>query len=109
MDRLQQLLIGAGEAAMNAVVHGGGGVAALATDGQGTVQVRLQDVGVCTPRDGSGRTAPGYGWWLIARSVDRVWIFVGEGGTTVVLEQDRTTLDARLDLDTETDRNGLAA
>jgi anti-sigma regulatory factor (Ser/Thr protein kinase) len=108
-ERRQQILTAAGEAAMNAVMHGGGGVAALATDGRGTIQVRITDCGVKTMVEPCERSAPGYGWWLIARSADRVWIYPGVEGMVVILEQDRIPLDARLDPDAGTDRDGSPA
>jgi len=95
-ERRQQLLTAAGEVAMNAVVHGGGGEAVLATDGRGTVQVRLKDCGKKAVRAAGENSAPGYGWWLIARSADRIWIYPSAQGTIVVLEQDRTAPDADL-------------
>src|SRR5690348_13490127 len=61
-ERRQHLLTAAGEAAMNAVVHGGGGEATLATDGHGTVQVRITDGGLDTGRPVGERDSTGYGW-----------------------------------------------
>jgi anti-sigma regulatory factor (Ser/Thr protein kinase) len=108
-ERRQQLLTAAGEVAMNAVVHGGGGVADLATDRRGTVQVRIQDRGVAATRTAGERPASGYGWWLIARSADRIWIYSDDQGTTVVLEQDRTAPDAAFSPEGETNHSGSTA
>jgi hypothetical protein len=88
---------------MNAVVHGGGGEAELTTDGHGTVQIRIRDGGEKAVRTAGQDRAPGYGWWLIARAADRVWIYPGEPGMTVILEQDREAPDTGLDSDARAD------
>jgi hypothetical protein len=31
----------------------------------------------------------GHGFWLMLKTVDRVWLLTGAAGTTVVIEQDR--------------------
>jgi anti-sigma regulatory factor (Ser/Thr protein kinase) len=102
-DRGDDLLIGAGEAAMNAVVHAGGGTASVGADlAAGTAQVWIEDRGGGIALDQLPRATlePGYsvggtpgfghGFWLMLQAVDRIWLLTGTAGTTVVIEQDRT-------------------
>lgn len=99
-ERTSDLLTGAHEAAMNAVVHAGGGNASVYHNSDGDrVQVWVRDTGrgispESLPRalEKGASTAGtlGHGFWLMLRGCDRVWLLTGESGTTVVLEQDRT-------------------
>jgi CheY-like chemotaxis protein len=98
--RRNDLVSAAHEAAMNAVVHGGGGTATVGIDAAGTVQVWVEDQGAGIGRDDPppATQEPGYttaasslgnGWSIIVNSVDRVFLLTGVSGTTVVLEQER--------------------
>lgn len=99
-SRWQDLLMGVGEASMNAVVHGGGGAGRVCTDGRNALQVWVEDEGRgiamehlsrATLERGYTTTGTlGHGFWMILATVDRIWLMTGPSGTTVVLEQDRT-------------------
>ncbi len=89
------------EAAMNAVVHAGGGVAFVGVDKEaGIVQAWIEDKGKGIemrhlPRatlDRGYTTAGtlGYGFKLTLTTADTVWLLTGPLGTTVVVEQNRT-------------------
>jgi anti-sigma regulatory factor (Ser/Thr protein kinase) len=98
-DRAFDLITAAGEVAMNAVVHAGGGRAQVGGD-EGRVQVRVQDNGrgisvadlpkATLARGYSTRGTLGHGFHLVLSTADRVWLLTGPTGTTVVIEQDRT-------------------
>ena len=87
-----------GEAAMNAVVHTGGGTGWVSADAPGTVQVRIEDAGGGIPlgdlpnatlrRGYSTAGTMGHGFTMILMTADRVALLTGGAGTTVVLEQD---------------------
>ncbi len=93
-DELNALTTAVGEAAMNAVVHGGGGEAAVRGD-QNAVQVWVSDHGAgislaqlprATLELGySTKDSLGQGFWLMLRSADSVYLLTGSTGTTVVL------------------------
>lgn len=95
--RRHDLELATGEAAMNAVVHAGGGVGAVHVDAGGRVQVWIEDRGggidltkLPLPPVASGAAEPAkptYGLWMVLRTVDRLWLATGPGGTTAVLEQ----------------------
>ena len=98
-ERWQDLMTAASEGGMNAVTHGGGqGEARVSADGHGTVQVRVQDWGAginmenlpqaALSRGWSSTASLGHGLVMMLQSVDRLWLLTGNGGTTVVLEQD---------------------
>ncbi len=97
--RTEGLVHAVGEAAMNAVVHAGGGEARIFHDGGGTIQVWLEDHGSGISEDRlhlatleRGFTTAGswgHGFWMMLKLADRVWLHTGQDGTTVVLEQDR--------------------
>jgi anti-sigma regulatory factor (Ser/Thr protein kinase) len=97
-DRGSDLLTAAGEVAMNAIVHGGGGWARVHGE-DGIVQVWVQDRGrgidverlprAALERGFSTRGTLGTGLFLVLATVDRAWLLTGPTGTTVVLEQDR--------------------
>jgi PAS domain S-box-containing protein len=95
------LLTAVGEAAMNALVHGGGGQVRFRADLEtGVVQVRVEDRGGGIPpellpratlrRGFSTRSdSLGQGFLLILESCDRLALLTGPAGTTVVIEQGR--------------------
>jgi anti-sigma regulatory factor (Ser/Thr protein kinase) len=95
--RRQDLETAVGEAATNAVVHGGGGVGSVYFD-NGTLQVFIQDMGsginqadlpkAALIRGYSTRDTLGHGLKMILDAVDRVYLLTGSGGTTILLEQD---------------------
>ena len=97
-ERCNDLLTAVAEAAMNAVVHAGGGTATMGTAPSGTVQVWVEDQGggidisrlprATLERGFSSAGGLGHGFWLILKTVDRVWLLTGPEWTTVVLEQD---------------------
>lgn len=97
-NRGDDLLLGAGEAAMNAVVHAGGGRAHVLRDpARGLVQVWLRDQGGGIALDHLHRATlePGFttagtlgqGFYILLHTCDRVYLHTGPAGTTVVLEQ----------------------
>jgi len=93
-DEMNALTTAVGEAAMNAVVHGGGGEAAIRGD-EKAVQVWISDHGTgislaqlprATLELGySTKDSLGHGFWLMLRSADSVYLLTGGTGTTVVL------------------------
>ena len=93
-DTLDCLSTAVGEAAMNAVVHGGGGEAVIRAD-EAAVQVWIADRGTgialsqlpqATLELGySTKDSLGHGFWLMLRSADAVSLLTGASGTTVVL------------------------
>jgi PAS domain S-box-containing protein len=97
-ERWQDLVTAVGEAAMNAVVHGGGGEARVCAS-NGAVQVWIVDRGAGIAMDRLHRATlergyttagtMGHGFWMMLKTCDRVWLLTGASGTTMVLEQDR--------------------
>lgn len=120
VERTMDLLTAASEAAMNAVVHGGGGVACVNTpvntpvgtdDADETaeaaeaaeaaaVQVWIEDHGPGIAMDSLHRATLergfttagtlGQGFWMMLQLCDRLWLWTSPAGTTVVLEQTRS-------------------
>ncbi len=100
VERGQDLVTGASEGAMNAVVHAGGGTGYVRTDEErGVVQVWVQDTGTGISEEALPRALEkgastagtlGHGFWMILHTCDRVWLLTGTSGTTIVMEQDRT-------------------
>jgi serine/threonine-protein kinase RsbT len=97
-ERAHDLLTAAGEAAMNAVQHSGGGTGRVYSDPErGLIQVRIEDSGkgireedlhrATLEKGWSGAGSLGHGFFLILRCVDRTYLLTGPTGTTVVLEQ----------------------
>lgn len=95
--RTADLVLAAGEAGMNAVVHAGGGRAWVSPDQtRGVVQVWVTDEGAGIRESDLHRATlePGYssagtlgqGFSIITQAADRVWLLTGPGGTTLVLE-----------------------
>ncbi|MGI4789014.1 MAG: ATP-binding protein [Janthinobacterium lividum] len=101
-ERCHDLVTASQEAGMNAVVHVGGGLSRISTNGRNTVQVRVEDGGTGINVEHLPRTllekgystagTLGYGMKMMILSADRIWLLTGQLGTTVVLEQDHTTL-----------------
>ena len=89
------------EAAMNAIVHAGGGMAEVRADAaRGLVQVWVADNGRgitedvlyagVSERGTSTRGTLGQGLWLMIDLTERVYLKTGRRGTTVVLEVQAT-------------------
>ncbi len=98
--RVGDLAMAASEAGMNAVVHAGGGWAAVYSDADtGRVQIRIEDHGkgidmnriprATLERGYTTAGTLGHGFWLILKTADRVYLHTGPEGTTVVIEQER--------------------
>lgn len=99
LERLHDFETAVGEAAMNAVQHGGGGRGRVHGDPQsGVVQVWIEDEGEGITEDfihraiEQGWTTGGFGqgFFLMRTCADRMYLLTGPTGTTVVLEQERT-------------------
>lgn len=99
LTRLQDLVTGASEAAMNALVHAGSGIARIYTDDSQTIQVWVEDSGTgiqvedlphaTLQRGWSSAGTLGHGMKMILRTCDRIYLLTGAEGTTVVIEQDK--------------------
>lgn len=109
-ERKFDLLTATGEAAMNAIVHGGGGIGIVSISHNGGIQVRIEDKGggiamenlprATLSRGFSTKSSLGHGLKLMIETVDRLYLMTDSAGTTVVLEQERERpLPAWLDLD----------
>lgn len=95
-DRWQDLETAVGEAAMNAVVHAGGGSGRVCTSDK--IQVWMTDRGPGIAHDSIHRATleqgyssagtMGHGFSLMLQTADRVYMWTSSEGTTVVLEQD---------------------
>ena len=94
------LVTAAGEAAMNAVRHAGGGIGWICADETfRIVQVWVHDKGAGIQYDNLHRATLeagyssvgtlGQGFSLILVCADRVWLLTGPTGTTIVLEKER--------------------
>ncbi len=100
-DRIDCLNTAVGEAAMNAVVHGGGGEAVIRADDE-AIQVWVSDHGAgiqlaelprATLEMGySTKDSLGHGFWMMLRAADTVHLLTGGGGTQVVLTLHRRPL-----------------
>ena len=98
-ERWYDLVTAASEAAMNAVVHAGGGEGQVCGEPGGPIQVWVRDHGTGIdvahlPRATleKGYTTAGtlgHGMKMMLQTVDRIFLLTGRTGTTVVLEQDR--------------------
>jgi PAS domain S-box-containing protein len=98
-ERWQDLVAGIGEAAMNAVVHAGGGEAMVYRDDH-QIQVWIQDHGGGISMENLPRATlergyttagtMGHGFWLMLKTCDACWLLTNPAGTTVVLQQGQT-------------------
>jgi PAS domain S-box-containing protein len=99
-ERMGKLVTAVNEAAMNAIVHAGGGTATVEVDPQsGAVQVWVEDQGpgfdmsrlpkATLDRGFTTAGTLGHGFKLVLATADRVWLLTGPTGTTVVLQQGR--------------------
>lgn len=96
------LIIAASEAAMNAIVHAGGGVASVASNDE-EIQVWLEDHGkgiameelphATLERGYTTAGTMGQGFKMMLQTVDRAWLLTGPTGTRVVLEKFRVAPD----------------
>lgn len=101
-DRRGDLLTAVSEAAMNAIVHGGGGIADVSFSRAGTVQARIEDRGTgitmanlpqaALARGFSTKESLGHGFKMMLIAADRVYMLTGGTGTTLVIEMDRIAL-----------------
>ena len=101
LDRSDCLNTAVGEAAMNAVVHGGGGEAVVRADDE-AIQIWISDHGAgiqlsdlprATLEKGySTKDSLGHGFWMMLRAADTVHLLTGGGGTQVVLTLPRQPL-----------------
>jgi len=101
MERINDLVAAAHEAAMNSVVHVGSGTASVSLD-DSLVRVHIEDTGPGITLEAlpkatlqKGYTTAGtfgHGMKLMLYMVDRVFLRTGPDGTTVVLEQHREPL-----------------
>jgi PAS domain S-box-containing protein len=99
-ERMGKLVTAVNEAAMNAIVHAGGGTATVEVDPQsGTVQVWVEDAGpgfdmsrlpkATLDRGFTTAGTLGHGFKLVLATADKVWLLTGPTGTTLVLQQAR--------------------
>jgi PAS domain S-box-containing protein len=99
-DRGNDLLTAVSEAAMNAVVHAGGGTATIAVDPEvSRVQVWIEDHGTgidmrhlpqaTLDRGYTTAGTLGHGFKMVLATAEKVWLLTGPTGTTVVIEQGR--------------------
>jgi anti-sigma regulatory factor (Ser/Thr protein kinase) len=97
-ERWKDVVTAAGEAGMNAVVHGRQGTARIYADHDaGLLQIWVSDRGTgidvnllhrATIQPGYSSVGTlGYGFWIMLKTCDRVHLLTGPEGTTVVLEQ----------------------
>lgn len=100
-DRIDCLNTAVSEAAMNAVVHGGGGEAVVRAD-EDTVQVWITDQGegiqlselprVTLDLSYSTKDSLGHGFWMMLRAADSLHLLTGAKGTTIVVTLHRQPL-----------------
>lgn len=97
-ERSLDLGTATGEAAMNAVRHGGGGIGRVYGNTEtGAVQVWITDKGPGIAEEMIHRAVErgwttggfGQGFFLMRSCADRVYLLTGEQGTTVVIEQEQ--------------------
>lgn len=102
VDRSDDLITAVSEGAMNAILHGGGGIVNVYSDGT-RIQVSIVDFGTgiaieripdATLRRGYTTSGTlGHGFWLMLKTIDRVYLLTNAKGTTIILEQDLTPDD----------------
>ena len=99
-DEVNDMVSATGEAAMNAIVHAGGGEGSVETDAATRrLRVTITDFGkgiswddlprALVDRGYSTAGTLGHGFWIILQTVENVWLYTGPGGTTIVMEQRR--------------------
>jgi PAS domain S-box-containing protein len=98
-ERAFDFEVAVGEAAANAIRHARDGKAQICTDGESRVQAWVSDQGGGIRLDNLPRAtlergyttaqSLGHGFWIILKMADRIWLETDEGGTTLVIEQDR--------------------
>lgn len=96
-ERWQDLVTAVGEAAMNAVVHAGGGTAYVYENPDSELQVWIEDHGTGISEESLHRVTLergfttagswGHGFWMMMKMADRIWLQTGRNGTTVVVQQ----------------------
>jgi len=96
-ERTNDVITAASEAAMNAVVHAGGGVATVTEAPEHQLRIWVQDSGSgidithlpnATLEKGYTTAGTlGHGFFLILNTVDAMYLLTGISGTTVVIEQ----------------------
>ena len=101
-ERGQDLETAVGEGGMNAVVHARAAVGQVCTNGADTIQVWLRDKGegididrlpqATLERGYTTAGTLGHGFYLMLKTVDRIFLLTGPTGTTVVLEQGRESI-----------------
>ena len=99
-DRENDFVTAVGEAAMNAVVHAGGGTGTVYADKErGIAQIWIVDTGSGINEESLHRATLekgyttagtlGHGFWMMLKTADHVYLLTGTEGTTVVLEQEK--------------------
>lgn len=98
-ERSYDLMLAAGEAGMNAIVHAGHGAGQVYGDALGPIQVRIADNGGGIALENLPHAAlkkgfttagtMGFGMKMMLEVADRVFLLTGSTGTTIILEQDR--------------------
>lgn len=108
-DRVQELVVAAGEAAGNAVKHAGGGIGRVGHR-DGNIQVSIRDFGsgmdtLILPRATllrgfSTKPSLGLGYLLILESVDNIYLATDKQGTWILMEKTvkHVTSDVSLDM-----------
>ena len=97
VERTDDLSTAVSEAAMNAVVHAGGGTSTVCLSPAGIIQVWIEDKGrgidlgqlhhATLEKGYSTAGSLGYGFFLMLRCIDKLFLLTGPTGTTAVLEQ----------------------
>lgn len=95
LDRASDIGLCASEAATNALLHGNGGAATL-EERDGLVRIRVTDWGqgidpenlprATLLKGWSSRASMGLGFTVINEMADRVYLYTGTSGTTVIIE-----------------------
>lgn len=105
-ERVDDFETAVGEAAMNAVVHAGGGIGRVHWIGRNNAElgaprvqvwvsdfgkgIRITDIPRAALEKGFSSTGTmGQGFKIILRTADRIYLFTSEKGTTVVMEQEK--------------------
>jgi len=101
-ERRHDFVAAVGEAAMNAVIHGGSGDASVHSDGS-RVQVWIRDFGkgisldllhrATLERGYTTSAILGNGFWIMLHTCDSIYLHTGSNGTIIVLEQDQAAVE----------------